>query len=277
MANDPENPARWLPDPTGRHEHRYWNGSSWSDDVADNGVTGKDAFANGAAAGAPTNVGDAGEQIGVVPVAATTAEATNAALSGDKKGFGAFVSKSWHGFRRWPKWAQITTAVVLVLFVIGAIASGGSESKTKNSASTAPATKASTQTTTPPTTAAPTTAAPTTTAPKPTAPPAPVETPGQSNARRSAQQYLRLGNGFSRGGLIEQLSSEFGEGFSLEDATYGVDATHTDWNAQACLSAKSYLKQEPFSHAGLVEQLSSEFGEKYTPDEAEYGVTCAGL
>jgi hypothetical protein len=119
--------------------------------------------------------------------------------------------------------------------------------------------------------------APTTQAPKPTAPPAPVETPGQANARRSAQQYLSLGNGFSRAGLIQQLSSSAGEGFSLEDATYGVDATHTDWNAQACLSAKAYLKLEPFSHAGLVEQLSSDAGDQYTPDEAEYGVTCAGL
>ena len=86
-----------------------------------------------------------------------------------------------------------------------------------------------------------------------------------------------MGNGFSRAGLIQQLSSAAGEGFSLADATYGVDATHTDWNAQACLSAKGYLKLEPFSHAGLVEQLSSEYGEQYTPDEAEYGVTCAGL
>src|SRR5262249_51654827 len=123
----------------------------------------------------------------------------------------------------------------------------------------------------------PPTTAPITQAPKPTAPPAPVETPGQANARRSALEYLSLGNGFSRAGLIQQLSSSFGEGFSLEDATYGVDATHTDWNAQACLSAKGYLKLSAFSHAGLVEQLSSEAGEQFTPDEAEYGVTCAGL
>jgi hypothetical protein len=86
-----------------------------------------------------------------------------------------------------------------------------------------------------------------------------------------------MGNGFSRAGLIQQLSSSAGEGFSLEDATYGVDATHTDWNAQACLSAKGYLKLEPFSHEGLVEQLSSSAGDQYTRAEAEYGVTCAGL
>jgi hypothetical protein len=93
----------------------------------------------------------------------------------------------------------------------------------------------------------------------------------------SAEQYLSMGNGFSRNGLIEQLSSSAGEGFSLADATYGVDATNTDWNAQACLSAKGYLKIQPFSHAGLVEQLSSSAGDGYTPAQAEFGVRCAGL
>ena len=86
-----------------------------------------------------------------------------------------------------------------------------------------------------------------------------------------------MGSGFSRTGLIQQLSSSAGEGFSLADATYGVDATQTDWNAQACLSAKTYLKVQPFSHAGLVQQLSSAAGESFTLAQAEYGVSCAGL
>jgi len=29
----------WWPDPLGRHEHRYHDGSKWTDHVADNGVT----------------------------------------------------------------------------------------------------------------------------------------------------------------------------------------------------------------------------------------------
>jgi hypothetical protein len=175
-------------------------------------------------------------------------------------------------------------AAVLAVIVIGAVA-GNSDDKPSSDASktagaiattpTRPSTVATDAPTTVPPTVPPTTVPPT--APPATAPPAPVETPGQSNARRSAEQYLSLGSGFSRAGLIQQLSSSAGEGFSLADATYGVDATQTDWNAQACLSAKAYLKTEPFSHAGLVEQLSSEAGEGYTPDEAEYGVTCAGL
>jgi Protein of unknown function (DUF2510) len=39
-------PPGWNPDPTGRHEYRYWDGGRWTDDVSDNGVTGVDAMAS---------------------------------------------------------------------------------------------------------------------------------------------------------------------------------------------------------------------------------------
>lgn len=38
----PNAPAAWHPDPTGRHELRYWNGSAWSDHVSNQGETSKD-------------------------------------------------------------------------------------------------------------------------------------------------------------------------------------------------------------------------------------------
>ena len=28
----------WQPDPSGRHQHRYWSGASWTDYVSDNGI-----------------------------------------------------------------------------------------------------------------------------------------------------------------------------------------------------------------------------------------------
>jgi uncharacterized RDD family membrane protein YckC len=34
--------GQWYPDPTGRHQHRYWDGSRWTEHVADAGVTGFD-------------------------------------------------------------------------------------------------------------------------------------------------------------------------------------------------------------------------------------------
>ena len=30
-------PAAWFEDPMGRHQYRYWDGTGWTDTVADNG------------------------------------------------------------------------------------------------------------------------------------------------------------------------------------------------------------------------------------------------
>jgi hypothetical protein len=35
-------PAAWLQDPTGRHELRWWDGTTWSANVSDQGVTGNE-------------------------------------------------------------------------------------------------------------------------------------------------------------------------------------------------------------------------------------------
>ena len=36
-------PPQWYPDPSGRHELRYWDGGAWTDHVSDHGVTATDA------------------------------------------------------------------------------------------------------------------------------------------------------------------------------------------------------------------------------------------
>ena len=36
------NPANWFPDPTNRHQMRYWDGANWTEHVSDNGITGVD-------------------------------------------------------------------------------------------------------------------------------------------------------------------------------------------------------------------------------------------
>jgi hypothetical protein len=97
----------------------------------------------------------------------------------------------------------------------------------------------------------------------------------QRNAVRSAQAYLNT-TGFSRRGLIEQLSSEYGDQFSVGDATAAVDSLNVDWNEQAARSAAAYLKISGFSCQGLIEQLSSEHGDKYTVQQATYGARQAG-
>jgi hypothetical protein len=82
---------------------------------------------------------------------------------------------------------------------------------------------------------------------------------------------------FSRQGLIEQLSSEAGAGFSRADATYAVDAVSPNWNEQAAKAAQSYLDTMAFSRQGLIEQLSSEAGAGFTHAQAVYGVNQTGL
>ncbi|MFA7597226.1 MAG: Ltp family lipoprotein [Novosphingobium sp.] len=97
----------------------------------------------------------------------------------------------------------------------------------------------------------------------------------QKNAARSAKQYLSM-SGFSREGLIQQLSSDVGDGYDVADATAAVDSLSVDWNEQAARSAKSYLDLSGFSCKGLIEQLSSSAGDKYTAEQASYGAKQAG-
>ena len=97
----------------------------------------------------------------------------------------------------------------------------------------------------------------------------------QKNAARSAKQYLSVA-GFSRDGLIQQLSSDAGDGYEISDATVAVDSLNIDWNQEAVKSAKQYLSMMGFSCKGLIHQLSSSAGDKYTVDQATCGAKQAG-
>jgi hypothetical protein len=104
----------------------------------------------------------------------------------------------------------------------------------------------------------------------PKAKPTPHYTTGQENAIRSAQQYLSLGSGFSRSGLIQQLSSQAGDGFPMAEAVFAVNHIKVDWNQQAYLSGKNYLSLSGFSRAGLIQQLTSKAGDGFTLAQATY-------
>ncbi|MCB1297838.1 MAG: Ltp family lipoprotein [Microthrixaceae bacterium] len=101
----------------------------------------------------------------------------------------------------------------------------------------------------------------------------------QENAVRSASQYLDV-MPFSRAGLINQLTSEYGSGFAPEDAEFAVatleQAGKVDWNAEAAEAAKSYLDVMAFSRDGLFEQLTSSYGAGFTPEQAEAGLAAVG-
>ena len=112
--------------------------------------------------------------------------------------------------------------------------------------------------------------------PRVTHKPAPKLTRSQEQAVGAAQQYLEV-SAFSRKGLIAQLTSDYGSGFSVKDATFAVDHLRVDWNEQAVLAAKSYLEVSDFSRSGLIKQLESPYGGQFTHAEAVYGVSKAGL
>ena len=97
---------------------------------------------------------------------------------------------------------------------------------------------------------------------------------GQLQALGAAKSYLSSG-GFSRAGLIGQLTSSYGEGFSRADAVWAVNHAHANWNAEAVQAAKSYIEMGGFSRARLIDQLQSPYGEHFTHAQAVYGVSVA--
>ncbi len=108
---------------------------------------------------------------------------------------------------------------------------------------------------------------PVTTSAAPTTPAVP---PQEQQAIAAAQDYLAM-EGFSRNGLINQLSSSAGDDFPKAIATQAVDSLNVDWNAQAVRAANSYLQVEHFSCAGLIQQLESSAGDQFTASQASYG------
>lgn len=184
----------------------------------------------------------------------------------------------------WKRWWFLGGAGVLVLFVIAAAAGSGMEPEAQPAAQ---------QTQAAPVQPAPSQAAPVASAPAPApvepAPaPAPVEpapapepvepeyTTAQQNAIEAAENYLSF-TAFSKQGLIDQLSSEFGDGYSVADATFAVGTLTVDWNEQAYKKGQEYLDFTAFSRAGLIEQLTSSAGDKFTQAQATYAVNKLGL
>ena len=78
--------------------------------------------------------------------------------------------------------------------------------------------------------------------------------------------------GFSKAGLIDQLSSPAGDGYSKADATFAANHVDVDWNAEAVEAAKDYLEISSFSEQALIDQLSSSAGDQFTPAQARYAV-----
>ncbi|MGA9762616.1 MAG: Ltp family lipoprotein [Gaiellaceae bacterium] len=156
--------------------------------------------------------------------------------------------------------------VILALIILGAIGSALSNGKDSGSSGTSA--------NEPPAAASTSTKSPTTTS----APPAPKMTAAQEQAIQSAQSYLSMDSGFSRTGLIDQLSSSAGSGFPKAVAVFAVNHLNVNWNEQAVLAAKGYLAMGTgFSREGLIDQLSSSAGSQFTRAQAVYAANHVGL
>jgi hypothetical protein len=107
-------------------------------------------------------------------------------------------------------------------------------------------------------------------------PPAPKYTAAQESAIRTAQDYLSV-QGYSRAGLISQMTSKYADQYKLKDATFAVGHIKVDWNAQAVRTAKDYLSISGYSRAGLISQMTSKYADKYTVAQATYAANHVGL
>jgi len=172
----------------------------------------------------------------------------------DRKAAKAYAkaTRPWYKKKRW--WA----AGLLLIIVIASVSSGtgsdtskptASDNTSQDSQSSKPAAKE-----------------------KPAAKKKPEMTSGQKNALQSAQNYLDTAP-FSKAGLIQQLSSSAGDGYSRADATFAANHVHADWNKQAVKAARNYLDLQPFSKDALIQQLSSSAGDKYTRAQAGYAAS----
>ena len=92
-----------------------------------------------------------------------------------------------------------------------------------------------------------------------------------SNALKKAQVYSDFMH-MSEKNIYDQLTSEYGEGFSVEAAQYAIDNVDADYNYNAYMKALDYQDIMSMSQNNIYEQLISEYGEQFTTEEATYAI-----
>ena len=100
------------------------------------------------------------------------------------------------------------------------------------------------------------------------------------NAYRSAKNYIQF-MPFSKRGLIDQLSSDYGDKYTKKQATAAVKRLEknkeVNWKEQAVKAGQNYLDMMGMSRQGLIDQLSSDYGDKFTVKQATYAANKLGL
>ena len=96
-------------------------------------------------------------------------------------------------------------------------------------------------------------------------------TQAELNALQKAQSYSDR-QYMSKKALYQQLTSQYGEGFTAEEAQYAIDHVKADRNYNALQKAQSYSDRQYMSKKGLYQQLTSQYGEWFTAEEAHYAI-----
>lgn len=76
----------------------------------------------------------------------------------------------------------------------------------------------------------------------------------------------------SQKGIYDQLTSDYGGQFSAAAAQYAIDNVEADWNANALSQAKTYQDTMHLSPKAIHDQLTSQYGGKFTTSQADYAV-----
>lgn len=76
----------------------------------------------------------------------------------------------------------------------------------------------------------------------------------------------------SKAAIHDQLTSEYGEGFSEEAANYAMENLVADYKANALHKAHTYQDTMAMSTSAIYDQLISEYGEQFTEEEAQYAI-----
>lgn len=91
------------------------------------------------------------------------------------------------------------------------------------------------------------------------------------NALKAAKNYINI-MPFSKQKLYDQLTSDVGNKYPAEAATYAVENVKANWKKEALEAANGYQEIMPMSDQELYDQLTSEAGDKFTAEEAQYAI-----
>lgn len=91
------------------------------------------------------------------------------------------------------------------------------------------------------------------------------------SALLKAESYSEMMN-MSKQAIFDQLTSEYGEQFTVEAAQYAIDNLQADYKENALAKAQSYSETMYMSKQAIFDQLVSEYGEQFTEEEAQYAV-----